>query len=164
MYAQQQPFYRGSKDGDVLVVYSNRAIIYDAKANKLVNVGPISRNEATPVPTTDVTASGSAQLTPTPAGTPAEPEKITVDVRNGTSVAGLAGQTATELKKLAWITVGVVGDAKGSFSSTVIVDQTAGKKPNAVKALETKYGVTAVTTLPKGEQTSTADVLVIVGK
>jgi hypothetical protein len=162
--AQQQPFYRGSKDGDVLVVYSSRAIIYDAKSNKLVNVGPINRNEATPVPSPDTVASGSAQLTPTPAGTPAEPEKVTVDVRNGTSTAGLAGQTATDLKKLTWVTVGKIGDAKGTFTKTVIVDLSAGKKPNALKALETKFGVTAVTELPKGEQTSTADILVIVGK
>jgi hypothetical protein len=160
----QQPFYNGAKDGDILVLYSNRAIIYDADANKLVAVGPIQRNDATPAPT----ASGSAQLSPSPSAsvstTPAVPEKVTVDVRNGTTTAGLAGSTASTLKKNTWVTIGAVGDAKGSYTKTVLVDLSGGKKPNAIAALEGILKVTAVTALPKGEQSSTADVLVIVGK
>jgi hypothetical protein len=164
--AQQQPFYRGAKDGDILVIYSNRAIIYDPKDQKLVNVGPIQRNDATPVPSSDVTASGSAQATPSasPSASPAAPEKVTVDVRNGTSTAGLAGTTASELKKNKWVTIGKTGDAKGAYSKTVLVDLSKGKKPGAIAQLEKLLGVTAVTEVPKGESTSTADVLVIVGK
>src|SRR5688572_338099 len=54
--AQQQPFFRGAKDGDILIVYSSRAIIYDPKTDKLVNVGPIVQNTTSPAPL----ASGSA--------------------------------------------------------------------------------------------------------
>ena len=110
--AAQQPFYRDAKDGDVLIVYSSRAIVYDAKENKLVSVSPIQQNTATPVPT--VVASGSAQLTPSPSGTPPAPEKVTIEVRNGTSTAGLAGKMASDLKKNTWVTSTKTGDAKGS--------------------------------------------------
>jgi hypothetical protein len=164
--AAQQSFYRDAKDGDVLIVYSSRAIIYDAKANKLVSVSPIQQNTATPVPTT--VASGSAQLTPTPSpstsAAPVAPEKSTIEVRNGTTTSGLAGKMASELKKNAWVTSTKTGDAKGTYAATVLVDLTAGKKPGAAAALETTLGVKVVTTLPKGEATSTADFLVIVGK
>lgn len=160
--AQQQTFYRDAKDGDILIVYSARAIIYDVKADKLVNVGPIVKNDATPTPIVDSTASASATITPS--ATPGIPEKVTVDVRNGSATAGLAGAMASTLKKNTWVTIGQVGDAKGSYTKTTIVDLSSGKKPNAVAALEKQLGVTAVTTLPKGEAASTADVLVIVTK
>lgn len=153
--AQQQVFYKDAKNGDVLVVYSARAIIYDPKNDKLVNVGPIERTEP---------ASSSAQASPSPTGTPIPPEKVTIDVRNGTSTAGLAGTTASSLKKNTWVTIGVVGDAKGAYTETTIVDLSKGKKPGAVAALEKTFGVAAVTELPKGEASSTADILVIVGK
>lgn len=163
--AEQQSFYRGAKDGDILIIYSSRAIIYDAKANKLVNVGPIVRNDNPPP--VDATASGSAS-SPLPSVaasiTPVPPEKVTVDVRNGTTTAGLAGATASELKKNTWVTVGKVGDSTGSFTATVIVDLSGGKKPGALAELERLLGVTAVTAIPTGEASSTADVLVIVGK
>lgn len=160
--AQQQAFYKDAKDGDILIVYSSRAIIYDAKSNKLVGVSPIAQNTATPIPTADATASGSAQLTPTP--TPPAPENVTIEVRNGTSTAGLAGKTASDLKKNAWVTGTKAADAKGAYTSTVIVDMSGGKKPGAIAALETLFGVKAVTALPTGEVTSSSDILVIVGK
>jgi hypothetical protein len=158
----QQSFYHGAKDGDILILYSTRAIIYDAAANKLVAMGPVQRNEATPAPT----ASGSAAFSPSPSvsATPIAPEKVTVDVRNGTTTAGLAGTMASTLKKNTWVTIGAVGDAKGSFTKTVLVDLSKGKKPGAVAELERILKVTAVTELPKGESTSTADLLIIVGK
>lgn len=156
--AEQQPFYRGAKDGDILIVYSSRAIIYDPKENKLVNVGPIQQNTATPVPSAEVSVS------PSPSGTPIAPEKVVIEVRNGTSTAGLAGKTASDLKKNTWVTSTKVADAKNTYPATVIVDLSGGKKPGAIVALEALFGVKAIAELPKGEATSTADVLVIVGK
>lgn len=150
--ADERALYQDAKDGDLLVVFSNRAIIYDPVADKLVTVSSIDRLEE---PTTSAS--------PSPSGTPVAAENVTVDVFNGTTTAGLASSTASDLKKNAWVTVGKVGDAKGSYTSTVIVDRTGGKKPGAIAALEAKFGVTATTALPDGES-STADIVVIVGK
>lgn len=158
----QQPFYHGAKDGDILIIYSSRAIIYDPVANKLVSVSPIQQATASPSPI----ASGSAQFSPSPSvsATPVAPEKVSIEVRNGTSVAGLAGKTASDLKKNTWVTSTKTGDAHGTYATTAIVDLSGGTKPGAVAALEKLFGVTAVTAIPKGESTSTANVLVIVGK
>lgn len=150
--ADERAFYEDAKDGDLLVVFSNRAIIYDPIADKLVTVSSIDRLEE-PV----VSAS------PLPSGTPVAPENVTIDVFNGTTTAGLAGKTASDLKKDAWVTIGKTGDAKGSYTATVLVDLTGGKKPGAIAALAAKFGVTAVSALPGGES-STAEIVVIVGK
>ena len=160
--AQQQPFYKDSVDGNILVVYSTRAIIYDAVSNKLVGVSPIQQNTATPVPSP--VASGSAQLTPTPSASPIAPEKSTIEVRNGTTTVGAAGKAASDLKKLAWVTSAKAADAKTTYTKTVIVDMTGGKKPGALAALEAQFAVKGVTEIPKGEVTSTSDFLVILGK
>lgn len=160
--AKQQVFYKDAKDGDILLLFSNRAIIYDAIVNKLVNVGPIVRNDATPLP--DGTASASASGSPSPSATPAAPEAVKVDVRNGTPKAGLAGATASTLKKNSWITIGAVSDAKGSFPKTLVIDLSKGTKPNAVAKLAEMLKGTVQTTIPKGEASSTADVLVIIGQ
>ena len=158
----QQSFYDDAKNGDVLVVYSDRAIIYDVKADKLVNVGPIVRND---VPPLGSTASGSAEVTPSASPTP-EPEAIKIDVRNGTSTAGLAGATASTLKKNSLFSIGVVGDAKGSYTGTVVVDFTTqgSGKSAAVQELASILDAKVVTELPSGEPKSTADALVILGK
>jgi len=162
--AEKQPFYKGSKDGDILIVYPNRAVIYDPKNDKLVNAGQLVRSDATPTP--EVTASGSVQLSPSPSGTPPAPEKVTVDVLNGTSIAGLAGSTASDLgaKGTGWFTRGRLGDAKGAFTKTVIVDLSKGTKPGAVAKLKELLSAEVVTALPAGEAASTADIVVIVGK
>jgi len=160
--AAQQPFYKDAKDGDLLVLYSTRAIIYDAGTNKLVNVGPIVRNDA-PAAGASPVASESATVAPTASPVTAKP--ITVDVRNGTSTAGLAGAVASELKKNKLFTIGTVGDAKGSYKETIVVDLTKDEgKAAAVAALAKQLGATVVTKLPTGESSTSADALVIVGK
>ncbi len=158
--AQRQSFYADAKDGDVLVVYSTRAIIYDPKSDKLVNVGPIARTETTVSASLSADQAG-ASVSPTPS---VAPEKATVDVRNGTSQAGLAGTTVSSLKKNSWVTNATATDASGTYTATVLVDRTAGKKPGALAALETLFSAKAVQELPKGEATSTADFVVILGK
>jgi len=41
---KEQPFYKGAKDGDIVIVYqkSLKAIIYSPQRNIIVNVGPVS--------------------------------------------------------------------------------------------------------------------------
>ena len=38
---QAEAFYQGAKNGDKVIVYRHKAIIYDPVNNKLVNVGPV---------------------------------------------------------------------------------------------------------------------------
>jgi len=152
--AEEKQFYKDAKDGDVLVVYSDRALIFDVRENKLVSYGSLDRVDES-----------SATPTPTPSATPVTPEATKIEVRNGTTVAGLAGQTASDLKKNSWVTITKTGDATNSYKVVTIVDLSGGKRPGAVAALTQAYaGATVVTALPKGEAASTADILFIVGK
>lgn len=44
--ASQEPFYNKAKDGDRLIVFSDRAIIYNPDNDILVNVGPVTFQSA----------------------------------------------------------------------------------------------------------------------
>jgi len=47
--AQQQSFFLGAENGDKLLVYQNKAIIYSPAKNKLINVGPVyAQNNSEP--------------------------------------------------------------------------------------------------------------------
>ena len=161
--ARQQAFFRDAKDGDILVYFATRAMIYDPVADKLVNYGPVI--SASPSATPDATASQSEQL-----ATPIPPEDSKVEVRNGTTTVGLAGTTAKNLaKKYAWVTDDqtwpkAADAAKNSYTGTTLVDLSKGAKPGALAALESEFGVKAVSALPQGEASSTADFVVILGK
>lgn len=44
----EQPFYQGVTNGDVLVIYpqARKAVLFNPRTNKLVNVGPVNVGEA----------------------------------------------------------------------------------------------------------------------
>ncbi len=55
-----QPFFKDAENGDYVLVYQNLALIYSPTKNKLINVGPVTREEEkapakapAPKPTTD---------------------------------------------------------------------------------------------------------------
>ena len=158
--SERQSFYKDAKDGDILIVYSSKAIIYDAEADKLVNVGPIVRTDLEPR-----TASSSEPVfeSPEPA---AEPVEVTVEVRNGTTTAGLAGAMASALKKNEFYSVEKVGDATGSYAETLIVDLSDGDadKGATIAELAGELNAEVVTELPDGERASKYDVLILIGK
>lgn len=162
--AESQVFYKDAKDGDILIVYSTKAIIYDAAADKLVNVGPIVRTDVEP----DI-ASSSEEPEPTAKPTPStatEPAAVKIEVRNGTGTAGLAGAMASDLKKNKLYTVEKVGDAAGTYTETIIVDQTKGDAAKGVtlEKLAKELGAKVVAKVPDGERSSPQDVLILIGK
>lgn len=139
--ASDQEFFVGSQNGDKVIVYSKRAIIYRPDSDILVNVGPV-------YPENKDSATAAAT-------------DITVEIRNGAGVAG----RAEELKKLVeskegFQVVKVGNSKKQDYGQTVMINLTA----KEIAALEQVVGVSAITGLPPGEDPSVADVLVIVGK
>jgi hypothetical protein len=155
--ATTQAFYQDAKDGDILLVYSNKAIIYDAVADKLVNVGPIVRTDQRP--------GENAQASPSATPEPVDPETIEIEVRNGTTIAGLAGAMASDLKDNELFNVQKVGDAAGSYTETIIVDLTdTDGKAAAVRELAYEIGAEVVSELPDGEREAKYEVLVLIGK
>lgn len=140
-----QSFFKNAQNGDVILVYPEQAIIYSPQRDMLVNVGPVIKDPNAPA---------------TPNNTEAVSADTSVEVRNGSTTAGRAGTIGDEIEALDGFAVSTTTNAKDKkYAKTIIVN--LGNKD--VIALESKFGVKAVTALPNGESTSKADVVVILG-
>lgn len=92
-------------------------------------------------------------------------ENANLTILNGTSVPGLAGQKADQLKTYGY-NVGTVADAPTKdYEKTVVVDLTNGKKPYTKNYLEKRFGVKATTKLPDNTiQPGNASFVIILGQ
>lgn len=146
---QKDPFFAKAANGDKVIQFDREALLYRPSTDKIVRLGPSNDSSiASPI-----------------AGTPGAPAstattgKISVEVRNGTQTAGLAGKWKSTLNAGTLYFVDKVGNAaKDTYTQAYVVNL----KGKDVAALEKDLGVTAVTTLPEGEAVSSADVLIIV--
>lgn len=152
----QQPFFAGSINGDQLLLYpkNSKAIIYSPSRSVVVNAGPIETGAPKP-------AEKQAQ---TPAVVaPSAP--VTVEVRNGSGVAGRASSVAAEIGADAAFKVIAAADAKSNdYTRTVVValSDTEDARSGA-NTLAAHIGGAVVATLPKGETSSDADIIIILG-
>lgn len=143
--SQQQPFFSAAKNGDKLLIYPTKAVIYNPDDDILVNVGPV----------TIVNQQGEV-VQPLPP----QPQTVSLDVRNGSETVGAASVLAGTLgSNDQYDVVNAATAANTEYQGTTLVNLT-GKD---VSALEQELGVTAVTVLPEGEAVSQADVVIIVG-
>lgn len=145
--AKEQPFYQNTKNGDKVIVYTKakKAIIYSPTDDKIVNVGPVYIDE---------TKQAAAQ-----------DQKISVEVRNGTTVAGAANTLADQLRtNAAYQVEKVAAAANKNYEKTIIVDLSGGQKTVLVNALAQQFNAQVVTALPAGEAETKAEVLIIIGK
>lgn len=141
--AKEQPFFNGAENGDKLLLYPDKAIIYSVKNDKLVNVGPVYNQGGQ-------AAKPAENLT----------NKLTVDVRNGSEKVGVGRVLADDLISKGLCQIKEVTNAvKTSYPKTILVNLTN----KDVSALEKELGVKAVKKLPEGEAPSAADALIIVG-
>lgn len=141
-----QAFFKNAQNGDVVLIYPEQAIIYSPDRNIIVNVGPVINQEG----------QGAAPQSAAPAQT----TEVSVEVRNGSTVAGRASTVGNEIENLVGYSVGTTTNAKDkNYTETIVVNL----KGKDVTALETKFKTQAVTTLPAGEASSSADVVVILG-
>lgn len=141
--AKEQPFFNGAENGDKLLFYQDKAIIYSVKNDKLVNVGPVYNQGGQAVKPAENLAN-----------------KLTVDVRNGSEKVGVGRTLADGLISKGLCQIKEVTNAvKTSYPKTILVNLTN----KDVSALEKELGVKSIKTLPEGEAPSAADVLIIVG-
>ncbi len=180
----QQQFFNNAEDGDQLLIFpdSAQAIIYSPSRNRIVNVGPIQYGGDQAGQPAVAGASTDQAKAATPA-TPAVEEKnndnfsfasstaasesdqLTVSVRNGGGVNGMASTLAERIKTKGEYDVIAVGDAaSANYVKTVVVDLSADPdKAKVVSALAADIGATVISDIPNGESADQADVLVIIG-
>lgn len=148
--AQNPIFYQDAEKGDRLYVWTDKAVLYSPKKDKILAVLPINY----PAPT-----AAAANPAPTNAD---NVEALSIEVRNGSGIPGLGKMFGARIKKLG-MNATVNGNAKNApYAHTVIVKKSA---QVTAKTLESLISMTKgeVTALPAGEDASNSDILVIVG-
>lgn len=138
-----QPFFNSAKNGDKIIVYSKRAILYDTIAKKIIDVttiNPVSSPSSSPAATA---------------------YKFTI--LNGTPTTGLGGKYEITLKKLIPNASVVDKDfaKKDTYDKTILVD--ISKKFSASEISQALN--IPLENLPEGEiKPQNADFLIIIGK
>lgn len=114
---------------------------------------PDPSHVSTPVPET----------TPSPSPSPsAEASKPTVEVRNGTTITGLAAETATKLEAEGY-TVTSIGNAATRSQAKTTVYALADDATSGAQAVAELLEAQADSGLPEGEAESSAQIVVILG-
>lgn len=146
---QNAAFYKDAQNGDRLLVWSDKAVLYSPTQDIILAVLPIS-----------LPASAVGQQ-PTNATNTAE--TATIEVRNGSGITGLAKTFAQTLTAAGMDVLPAAAANKSDYAKTVIVKLTDKALPQTLKDLETATKNAAVVEMPEGEKASKADFLVIVG-
>lgn len=138
---KQETFYEYAQNGDALVQFNSLEIIYNPVADVIVNVrirGTVAGAEMRAV-------QGA----------------ITIDIRNGAGIAGLAGRTSEAFKGVKEFVVQSIGNAsKSGYAKTILVNLS----DKDVTGLEKQFNTKSIKDLPAGEQPSSADVVIILGR
>lgn len=158
---QKNPeFYQDAEQGDKVLIWKDRAMIYSEKLDRLVAVAtatPLIRVSSDPTSPEEVS------------GAPAAPSidqlraSTTIEIRNGSRKNG----EGAKLKKIlvdAGFVVTKVGDAGAAYTGTHIIDQTSGTASMIAEALVAPTGGMVTSTVPTTERPSEANILILIGR
>jgi len=155
---KEQPFFKGAKNGDRVLIYTDKVIVYDEQDDIIVNVGFLLNTPQAATSTAATSTKSTVQKEDSE-----KVEKLTIEVRNGSTVRGLAGKTRNKIIQDDSFTVtGVANAARSNYEEGVVVDLTDGNKQDLIFKLKDLLGLRVVSELPPGEVASPAEVVVIV--
>lgn len=149
---QSPYFYKNAEQGDRVLVWSDKVVLYSVSRDRILAVLPVTF----PVPSTAVSLPAASTSSTVP-----EKETATVEVRNGSGVAG-RGRVMVDALKAAGLTVLPAKDAKGSYQQTVLVPVSNRNLPQIQQSLLRLTGA-KIALFPSVEGTSTADFLILIG-
>ncbi len=145
---QQQPdFYKDAKNGDRVLIWSDKAVLYSVSGDIVLAVLPISTPQAT----------STEEIVPTVAS-----EHATVQVWNGTSKVGVAKTQSDALKAAGLTMVDPTNAKEKTYTKTLIIQVSEKPLPATLEALKTLTGGEVVN-LPEAEKAGTSDFIVIIG-
>jgi hypothetical protein len=153
-------FYKDAEIGDRLLVWSDKAVLYSTRLDKLLAVMPIMNSQAgitgqsaTSTPSTISSATSSTVAS----------EKAVIEVRNGTKTPGLA-RSMSSLLKAEGLKIGVVGDMyEKDNTKTIIYKITDKDLPATWAALQKVTKVSEYSQPPVGNFGFKGDFVVVVG-
>ena len=143
---QNAIFYQDAKKGDRLFIWTDKAVLYSPETDRILSVLPINY-PASPATTQTTKPDLSAS---------------TVEIRNGSGIAGLGKSFGENIKQMG-INMSVTGNAKvPTYGHTIIVKRSDDVQNELLELLASLTKGTVVE-LPAGESAPKGDVLVIVG-
>lgn len=158
---KQQPFFKGAKNGDRVLIYPDKVIVYDEQNDIIVNVGFLL-NDTTNATSTSATSTAEISSSENKEEKQ-EVKKLTVEVRNGSTIRGLASKNKSLIMQDdSFIVTGVANAARSNYKNGMIIDLSDGSRQELVKKLSDLLALPVVKDLPKGEVGSPAEVVVIV--
>lgn len=160
---EQEPLLKDVENGDKVFVFSNKVYVLRGGVKVVIVADLPTSGSSTTTTNTSTTTTTPSTSTDTSTTKPATTEKPIVEVRNGTSTAGL-GSKYQKTIQAGGFTVSSVGNSSVKGYTKVTIYNPGGKDITALSKLFTKPSI--VTTLPSGEADidSKADVLVIVAE
>jgi hypothetical protein len=154
--AQNLGFYRDAENGDRLLVWSDKAVLYSPTKDRVLSMIPVNFAQQ---------GSSPAQETPTETATTTapEPETATIEVRNGSPTAGRGRLMVDKLKSAGLTDVLAATDARvKTYAKTVIIVASDKELPQTVAAIQAATGAEVISA-PTEEGTLRGDIVVIVG-
>lgn len=158
-----QEFFKDVENGDKIIVYqqAKKAFLYRPSTKKIINLSPIdiTGGEDQPVEKVQIKTETSPTSSPETVSSP-----VTVELRNGTEVAGLTLGFESKLKA-----TGVdIEVTKRSNAAYVDYGESVLVMVNLTRKIEAQLIANAldmsVSVLPDDEEKTEADILIIVGK
>lgn len=156
---QNPTFYRYAQTGDRVLIWSDQAIVYSEEKDLVVGFLPVTFSPGT------VETSQTASSTPDSAySTPSAPvvEKATIEVRNGTTIAGLGKRTVDKIAAAGFEVLPPRDAASRTYATTIIVKIADRELPETIKRLQELFNA-EVQILPKNEVGIKGDILLILG-
>ncbi len=157
---QKNPdFYKDAQQGDKVLIWKDRAIIYSEQLDRIVAVAtatPLVRlSEEDPSERGDEMSSALAieQLR----------ASTTIEIRNGSRKNGEAGRLKQTLTEAGFV-VTKIGDAGAVYAGTQIIDLTGGSAMPIVEALLEPTEGSVTSTVPVTERPSEANILILIGR
>lgn len=161
--ARNPIFYKDASQGDKVLIWSDKAVVYSESLDKLVAV-------TTALPPTFAGTTSTQELISDMEEGDEEPEEaesdeleeVSIEIRNGSRVPGAASKLRTQLTKEE-LNIVRIGDAANSYEGTRIIDLTEGKAISSIqKIVEATEGTVSVE-MPEGEPETGSDILIIIG-
>jgi len=154
-------FYQDAENGDRLLVWSDKAVLYSTRMDKLLSVMPIAllnANQPTstqPIGNQPAPAANASQTT-------VQSENARIQVLNGTQTPGMAKKLSAMLAQNQ-IKVATIGDAaQKNYSKTIIIKLSDKPLTATLQALQTSLNAEVVAA-PVAEKGLSGDVAIIVG-
>lgn len=156
-----QSFYENASDGDYVLVYpeAGQAFIFNSRANKVVNVGPVIGQPAAPASSENETTEAVEEAAAVP-----DVDVVAIEIRNGSTIPGLATDLEAVMEEFAEYDVVAVENAfTDTYTGNIVVDLTdTGSLVTEQLAQELNAEVLSV--LPEGESPSDAELVIILGE